>query len=191
MAIRCKRHRIEFCAGCIISLLRSHHSTAFSTMREENPNRVDRELRVATSEPSSSASLRYRVALSVKVRMQRRPSHPSHLSDAPHPLSRFPLPPCGLFSASSPRLLRVHRSESVDRSFSVQALPSCVHPHTTALQIRFLHVPSPPLSLSSPACVQPNKTSISNLRPRRRSDLYADVFNTWSFPRPVLAMETS
>lgn len=84
---------------------------------------------IATSE--SSATLRYRVAPSVKVRMQRRPS--SH-SDAPHPLPRSALPPSGLFSASCPRLLRVHRSESVDRSSSAQALssplladPVCTH----------------------------------------------------------------
>ncbi|KAH9902869.1 hypothetical protein C8Q73DRAFT_25293 [Cubamyces lactineus] len=75
--------------------------------------------------------------------MQRRPS--SH-SDAPHPLPRSALPPSGLFSASCPRLVRVHRSESVDRSSAVQVLSSPILcAPTTALQIRVLRVPFSPL----------------------------------------------
>ena len=109
---------------------------------------------IATSEPSSSASLRYRVAPSVKVRMQRRPSSQS---DAPHPLPRSALAPCGLFSASFARVLRVDRSERVPRPSSVQTLASpllaglCAP--TTPLQIRSLCL-SPPLFFFSCSATQ-------------------------------------
>ncbi|KAI0661568.1 hypothetical protein C8Q70DRAFT_663640 [Cubamyces menziesii] len=63
--------------------------------------------------------------------MQRRPSSQS---DAPHPLPRSVLAPCGLFSASLARVLRVDRSERVPRPSSVQTLaspllagPLCTH----------------------------------------------------------------
>ncbi|KAJ8474075.1 hypothetical protein ONZ51_g7460 [Trametes cubensis] len=47
-------------------------------------------------------------------------------------------------------------------------------------------------SAGDPQCrARRSLACISNLRPHRRSDLYADVFSAWSFPRPVLAMETS